>query len=182
MFYGKNEVKSLSVSLYFEWTAIFFRLEIKVSRIFLHFFGCSILSYQWLNGYEEKYLFSFARIMIYFPPQQSVIFEHSFYCRIFFEYFYFLFMRVRLKQFWKYFIDWDLSDSSCLILQLNHESQNWDFNLFSYISAHTDGIRFILISLHFLSQGRALWYSVNFNSEFLFLSQRYESKFVKMGF
>ena len=96
MFYGKNEVKSLSVSLYFEWTAIFFRLEIKVLRIFLHFFGCSILSYQWLNGYEEKYLFSFARIMIYFPPQQSVIFEHSFYCRIFFECFYFLFMRVSL--------------------------------------------------------------------------------------
>lgn len=50
---------------------------------FLNFFGCFILSYQWLNGYEEKYLFSFARIMIYFPPQQSVIFEHSFYCRIF---------------------------------------------------------------------------------------------------
>lgn len=42
-----------------------------------------ILLYQWLNGYVEKYLFNFARIMIYFSPQQSVIFEHSFYCRIF---------------------------------------------------------------------------------------------------
>ena len=37
MFYGKNEVKSLSVSLYFEWTAIFFRREIKYSFI-LYFY------------------------------------------------------------------------------------------------------------------------------------------------
>lgn len=54
-------------------------------QIFCYFKSKKVfmLSYQWLNGYEEKYLFSFARIMIYFPPQQSVIFEHSFYCRIF---------------------------------------------------------------------------------------------------